>query len=101
MEGELTRNQPDSRTTWAVRQTDETPRCLLSPLLVKRERCAGFGQNPVEGSARPAQTSRHRAAGLIEVNLAVAIIPGRDLREVLVGAARSRGPVEVEGRRAG
>src|ERR671912_368238 len=64
------------------------------------ERRAGFGDGAAERGGGAAQPRRHRAAGLVEIDLPVPVIPGIDPGQVLVGAARGRSPVEIEGGRA-
>src|SRR5215217_6553986 len=69
-------------------------------LSAERQRRAGFREHAVEAAARRAQPGRDRAAGLVEINLSVAEIPGAHPGEVAVGAARGGGAIEIEGGRA-
>ena len=75
-------------------------RSAKSRLPGERQRRAGLGEHAVQRAGRAAQARRDGAARLVEIDLAVAVIPGIDLGQVLVGAAGGRGAVEIERRRA-
>src|SRR3954464_12127511 len=62
-----------------------------SGLPAERQRRAGFRQHAVEAAGRRAQPGRDGAAGLVEIDLAVAEIPGADAGKIAVGAAGGSG----------